>query len=314
MMRYLNTLAAVARYGTFAAAGDRVGLTQSAVSVQMRKLEEMLGITLFDRSGRTAVLNEAGRRALVHAEQIVLLFGQMAQGVADSDMTGTLHAGAIMTCMLGDVVGAMEVFRKRFANVEVHLTPGSSIELMALVEDRRLDCALIVKPAYPLEGALSWRPLRREPYVLITAPGEKSSDVAWLLAHRPFIRYDRHSHGGSLVERFLRQKRYAFTDSMETDSVETIGMLVSRKVGIAIVPRTPALTELGIEVREIDLGADTFHREIGLIERADSPRAHLNGDFWRALTREVLPRVAAAGKSASKKIPVRAKKTLPGNM
>lgn len=283
MIRYLDTLAAVARYGTFASAGDRIGLTQSAVSVQMRKLEEALGITLFDRSGRGAVLNEAGRRSLAHAEQILLLFSQMAQGVADAELTGTLRAGAIMTSLLGDVIDAMPGFRKQFPNVEVHLTPGASIELLTLVEKQRLDCALIVKPSYPIEGALNWRPLRREAFVLLTAPGEKSSDVAWLLANRPFVRYDRHSNGGSLVERFIKRKKYTLKEAMETDSLESIGMLVARGVGVAIMPRTPALNVLGLNVRQVDLGEDTFYREIGLVERLDCPRLHLNSDFWRAL-------------------------------
>ena len=292
MIRYLNTLAAVARYGTFAAAGDRVGLTQSAVSIQMRRLEEELGVSLFDRTGRTAVLNEAGRRALVHAEQIVLLFGQMAHGIADADMTGTLRAGAITTELLGNTVGAMAVFRKRFPNVEVHLTPGASVELIALVEKQQLDCALIVKPAYPLEGLLQWRPLRQEPFVLIAPQGEKSSDVQWLLAHRPFIRYDRHSHGGSLVERFLKRKKCVLQESIETDSIEAIGLLVARGIGVAILPKTPALKVIGAKVREIGLGSDIFYREVGLVERTDSHRAHLNGDFWRALVGETVVRAS----------------------
>ncbi|WPB55751.1 LysR family transcriptional regulator [Xylophilus sp. GOD-11R] len=284
MIRHLQTLAAVARHGTFAAAGDRLGLTQSAVSVQMRKLEEALGVELFDRAGRTAVLNEQGRRALVHAESIVALFGQMAGGVADADVTGTLRAGAITTELLGNVVDAMAVFRERFPNVEVHLTPGTSVELVALVEKQRLDCALIVKPAYPLEGALRWQPLRQEPFVLIVPEAERSDDVAWLLANLPFIRYDRLSHGGSLVERFLRRQRYAVRESMETDSIEAIGLLVARGAGVAILPKTATLRVIGARVREVSLGADTFYREVGMVERSDNPRAHLNGDFWRAVS------------------------------
>lgn len=284
MIRYLNTFLAVARHGTFAAAGDRVGLTQSAVSVQMRKLEETLGLTLFDRTGRTAVVNEAGRRALAHAEQIVALYGQMADGIADAELTGTLRTGAIMTSLVGDVVDNMARFRKRFPKVEVHLTPGGSMELLNMVEKQRLDCALIVKPAYPIEGVLSWRSLRSEPFVLLTHPNEKSSDVAALLANRPFIRYYRHSHGGNLVERFLKRKKYLVNEAMETDSVETIALLVSRGIGVAIVPRTPALDVLGIKVREVEFGEDTFYRELGLVERTDGATAHLNNDFWRALT------------------------------
>jgi len=290
MIRYLTTLVAVARYGTFSAAGDRVGLTQSAVSIQMRKLEEALGVSLFERSGRTAVLNEAGRRALVHAEQIVLLYGQMADGIADEELTGTLRAGAITTALLGDVVEAMITFRKRFPNVDVHLTPGASVELIVQVEKQLLDCALIVKPAYPLDAALHWRPLRQEPFVLIAPQDEKCNDVLWLLSHRPFIRYDRHSHGGNLVERFLKQKKYSIKESIETDSIEAIGLLVERGAGVAILPQSPALKVIGAKIREIELGVDTFYREVGLIERTDNPRAHLNGDFWRVLNGEMLDR------------------------
>jgi len=285
MINYLQTLAAVARHGTFQAAGDRLGLTQSAVSIQMRRLEETLGIQLFDRSRRTAVLTEEGRRALGHAEQIVQLFGQMVHGVDDADLTGALRAGAITTELLGNVVGVMAAFRARFPKVEVHLVPGASTELLAMVEKQQLDCALIVKPAYPLEGALHWRKLRQEPFVLIAPPGEARRDSAWLLSSRPFIRYDRRSHGGSLVERFLKRKKYAPKDAIETDSIEAIGLLVARGLGVSILPRTAALQVIGARVQEIGLGIDTFYREIGLVERTDNPRAALNGELWTALNR-----------------------------
>ncbi|MGE8334634.1 helix-turn-helix domain-containing protein, partial [Pseudomonas laurylsulfatiphila] len=64
MLRELKTFVAVARHGTFAAAGMHIGLTQSAVSAQIRNLEQALGIRLFDRTGRQALLNAAGQRAL----------------------------------------------------------------------------------------------------------------------------------------------------------------------------------------------------------------------------------------------------------
>ena len=70
MITELRTLIAIARYGTFRAAGDRVGLTQAAVSGHMHRLEEALGFTLFDRTGRSATLNAAGLRTLARAEAL----------------------------------------------------------------------------------------------------------------------------------------------------------------------------------------------------------------------------------------------------
>ena len=62
MIRELKTLIAVAQHGTFAAAGQRIGLTQAAVSAQMKRLEAELGVALFERSGRAAMRNAGKRR------------------------------------------------------------------------------------------------------------------------------------------------------------------------------------------------------------------------------------------------------------
>ena len=70
MLRELQTFIAVARHGTFAGAGAHIGLTQSAVSAQMQRLEAHLGVTLFDRTGRSATLNKAGRRTLELADKL----------------------------------------------------------------------------------------------------------------------------------------------------------------------------------------------------------------------------------------------------
>ncbi|RZI97258.1 MAG: LysR family transcriptional regulator, partial [Rubrivivax sp.] len=69
MIRELKTFLAVVRHGTFAAAGARIGLTQSAVSAQIARLEDALGAPLFNRTGRSALLNDAGQDALGLARQ-----------------------------------------------------------------------------------------------------------------------------------------------------------------------------------------------------------------------------------------------------
>jgi DNA-binding transcriptional LysR family regulator len=283
MIQYLQTFVAVARLGSFSAAGDRLGLSQSAVSTQMRKLEESIGNELFDRQRRGTVLTHAGRRALTVAERIVGLYDDMRNGLEDELLSGTLRAGSIMTGLLGEVIDAVVDFRKRYPNTDVHLTPGSSAELLAMVEKHILDCALIVKPPFPVHGLLSWRPVRNEPYVLWVPQWRKDSDVGELLATQPFIRYDRRSHGGASIDHFLKQRKHSVKEFMEVDSVETIAMLVARGLGVAILPSTPSLKKLGLEIREISLGEHTFFRQIGLIERLDNPRAHLNNEFFDSL-------------------------------
>src|SRR3954463_4953231 len=77
MIRELKTLLAVAREGTFAAAGDKIGLTQAAVSAQMQRLENELGFTLFDRTARAARLNPRGHQVLEQAQELMRLYGNL---------------------------------------------------------------------------------------------------------------------------------------------------------------------------------------------------------------------------------------------
>ena len=95
MLTELKTLIAVARYGTFAAAGDRIGLTQSAVSGQMKRLEELLGKQIFVRTGRAATLNETGNLVLVKASDILRMADTLIHAIDTKHQTGRLRVGAI---------------------------------------------------------------------------------------------------------------------------------------------------------------------------------------------------------------------------
>ena len=86
MLRELRTFIAVTRHGTFAATGARLGLTQSAVSTQIKRLEEGLGFALFDRTGRSATLNAAGRNTLARAEEVVMMFSRLGEMPGDDDV------------------------------------------------------------------------------------------------------------------------------------------------------------------------------------------------------------------------------------
>jgi DNA-binding transcriptional LysR family regulator len=283
MIDLLGTLQAVSRHGTFATAGMRLGITQSAVSMQIKKLEEQLGYAVLDRSGRKAVINDAGRKVIAHAQQIDSLLAQLRQGIADEDLTGLLRIGSISTSLLSDIPDALAHLRIKMPKLELHLTPGTSPELLLAVEEGRLDAALLVRPSHPTEGDLLWQTLRQEPFVLI-APSHASRSLAMhLLASSPFIRYDRSSHGGGLVDRYLKRKRIAVRDHVEVDSIEAIALMVSGGQGVAIVPDTPCLRKLKLEIAYLSLGDDSLYRSIGLVARSDGARLHLVRQFWQAL-------------------------------
>ncbi|NWE37427.1 LysR family transcriptional regulator, partial [Pseudomonas gingeri] len=117
MLRELKTFIAVTRHGTFAAAGMHIGLTQSAVSAQIRQLEHVLGVQLFDRTGRQATLNAAGIRALPLAKEILETFNR-------NEYRGELKVGAITTAQTGLLPQALVRLRQAAPTVECKLVPG----------------------------------------------------------------------------------------------------------------------------------------------------------------------------------------------
>ncbi|MDF6743895.1 LysR family transcriptional regulator, partial [Escherichia coli] len=99
-VRFLRTFVAVARHGSFAAAAERVALTQAAVSLQMRALETELRRDLFDRSGRTVTLNAHGRALLPQAEHLLGLYDAMRIGdEPQTELSGAVAIGAVVSVM-----------------------------------------------------------------------------------------------------------------------------------------------------------------------------------------------------------------------
>lgn len=269
MLRELKTFVTVARLGTFAAAGQQVGLTQSAVSAQIRVLEQHLGVRLFDRSGRAAVLNAAGRYALPLAEQMLALYAQMALPQAADQWRGELRVGAIATLQTGLLADALPRFRRLAPQVELKLVPGVSLQLFTQLEAGELDLALLIKPPFPLPKELLEVPLAREPFVLITPLEVTGDDPLQLLAEQPFVRYDRASFGGRQVSRFLRAQRLEVREALELDEVEAIVRLVENGMGVSLVPRAGLWLQRPTRLRVLELGELTFHRElVALLRRA----------------------------------------------
>ncbi|MCY0108851.1 LysR family transcriptional regulator [Pseudomonas monsensis] len=267
MLRELKTFLAVARHGTFAAAGLHIGLTQSAVSAQIRNLENALGIRLFDRTGRQATLNAAGQRALPMAQEMLAIFSRMAVDDAVSEFRGELKIGAVATAQTGLLPQALLRLRQQAPGLEPKLVPGVSLNLLSQVDAGEVDLAIMIKPPFELPKELSAQVIRREPFVLIVPPQVEGDDPLRLLAERPHVRYDRNSFGGRLVTRFLREQRIEVNVALELDELEAIVKMVESGLGVSLLPRAGLWLEHPLKVRVIELGELTFYREMVLLQR-----------------------------------------------
>ncbi|MCY1300173.1 LysR substrate binding domain protein [compost metagenome] len=130
----------------------------------------------------------------------------------------------------------------------------------------------MIRPPYALPAELEWRPLLQEPFELLVPAAMAGSDWRDAIARAPFIRYDRASFGGRQVDQFLRRQRIAPQEAIELDELEGIEQLVARGLGVGLLPRMPAGGPRPRGVTALPLGADTFYREVGLVERARHSR------------------------------------------
>ena len=271
MIRELRTFVAVAREGTFARAGNRVGLTQAAVSAQMQRLEAEMGFALFDRSGRTARLSPRGRETLARAEELIRAYGQLGGArAAGQRATGRITIGAIASIQRSFLSDALARFHKRAPGWRVRVANGVSMELLNLVDTGEIELAAIIRPPFALQSDLRWTALAHEPFRLLVPRHLKGKDWAALLSSHPFVRYDHTSFGGRQVDRFLRAAHITVQETCEVDELEALVRLVANGVGVALVPQTAEHRRWPAAVRAIDLGRHTFHRDIGLVHRSEA--------------------------------------------
>ncbi|WP_426234595.1 LysR substrate-binding domain-containing protein [Pseudomonas sp. TWP3-2] len=268
MIKELKTLIAVAREGTFAAAGNKIGLTQAAVSAQIQRLEAELGFEIFDRKGRTAHLNRMGHQILLQAQELLRLYENLGSSTVGLPASVLVNVGAIASVQRSFLPDALARFHQQSPQCRTRVVPGLSMELVNLVDAGEIDMAAIIRPPFSLHSDLRWTTLALEPYRLLVPQDLPGEDWVELLSSQPFVRYDRSSFGGRQVDRFLRQMHFNLREVCELDELEAIVKLVENGVGVALVPQTATLEQLPEGVRALDLGQHTFHRDIGLIHRS----------------------------------------------
>lgn len=272
--RFLHTFLIVAETGSMAEAARRLNITPSAVTQRMRALESDIGQPLLQRAGQHMETTPAGAAILAQARQMVLLAEDMRASSASGQETGQLRIGVIQTALTGILPDILVRLRDRRPGIDLYLVPGASGDLYGQIAAGDIDLGLIVRPHFPLPKAYDWRPLRREPLILITAPGRGPVDVRRVLRHDPFIRYDRNHWGGRAVDHYLRHRRIRPQEQYELDSLEAIVVMVSRGLGVAIIPDWPEPWPGGVAVERHPL-ADAPLREVGMLWSRTSRRLAL---------------------------------------
>jgi DNA-binding transcriptional LysR family regulator len=282
-IRTFKTFLAVARHGTFAAAGKEVGLTSAAVGLQIRALEEELDQILFDRGSRSVVLNTAGRNAVPRVEELLACYDELANSGDSDELSGNVVMGALVSALMGAFADALWSLKQQHPTLKIQLFAGLSSGFAVQVERGELDAAIVAQPPHALPSSLVWTPLYKEPMVLIV-PREPHFALPEApleaLRRAPFIRFDRHTWTGQLVKTVLGECEVTTRDELELNSVEAIVEIVRQGFGISLVPQLANVQwEKDRALRVVRLPGVTTERCVGLLERTH----HRRGQFTAAI-------------------------------
>jgi DNA-binding transcriptional LysR family regulator len=142
----LRTFVAVAESGNFTKAGETVGRTQSAVSMQIKKLEDILGETLFERGSRGVNMTGHGIRLLDNARRIVMLLDDTAASIRLPALDGSVRIGISEEYINSTLPKALGAFAAVHPGVEVTVQQGVSMSNLAALDAGEIDIAVVFEP------------------------------------------------------------------------------------------------------------------------------------------------------------------------
>jgi DNA-binding transcriptional LysR family regulator len=271
---HLEAFRLVTELGSFSAAAERLGLTQPAVSLQVRQLEQRVGVRLLDRVGRRATPTAAGSEMLPHVRRIgEAMDGALSAMAAYSSGTaGRVRLGTGATACIYLLPPILRALRTRFPALEIVVSTGNTPDMLRAVENNALDVALVTLPAPGRMFQVT--PIVDDPFVAVfpaaEAPAEGPVTPAQL-SQRPLVLYEPGANTRTLVDHWFRKAGHVPKPVMELGSVEAIKELVGAGLGCTILPAmsVPAKRQRA-PIVPLPL-SPRLNRKLALVLRRDKP-------------------------------------------
>jgi DNA-binding transcriptional LysR family regulator len=278
-IRALRAFIAVAEAGSFTRAGQRLQVSQSAVSQQIRSLEDSVGAVLFSRQARNVTLTQAGNVLLPYARQITAKVDEATAVISDFEAMGrgrvVIGAGAA-TChhVLPQILSE---FSARFGKIEVQVISGFTQETLRRTLDGSVDIGLLLLPIE--ENGIVASELGRDELVAIAPLGHRFEAMERVrpkeFVGETLVVYNRTSQTFRIVERFLLEAGVFPSFGMEISDLEAVKKMVEVGLGVAVVANWTVKREIrdGTLVAR-PLGPNGLYRTWGLVRRAsETPTA-----------------------------------------
>jgi DNA-binding transcriptional LysR family regulator len=295
-LRQLDILDAVARCGSFSAASSKLHLTQPAVSMQIKQLENALGMPLFEQIGKRIHLTEAGRKTLQASQVVHVELANLEQTLANLQGLegGTLTVSTASTASYF-AARLVALFRELHPDVRVSLNVVNRETLLKHLDENNIDLALMGQP--PDGQDLTAQPFMDNPLVVIAAPNHPLADQQRIplqrMAEEPYVGRELGSGTRVAVEKLFAENGLILQAAMEMNKNEAIKQAVEAGLGLGVVSLHTVQAELTAQTLcVLDVQGFPLNRQWYLVQRQGkrlSPAAEAFADFVLSKARQVAP-------------------------
>ena len=281
-VKSLYTLVAVADCGSFAEAGERLGLSASSVSLQIRALEEETGLPLFDRATRPPSLSEEGQDFVLRSRDLLRRWETLTGGPARDLAQGVLRIGAVHTAVAGATPVALRRLQDAHPALHIRLVSGLTHELEAQLRRRAIDCAIVTVTDAADSDLRSYH-VADEPLVVVAAHGLAHGTDREILEALPYVRFNRRARVGQSIEAELTKMKIKVRSRMEIDTLDAVISVVRNGLGVSVVPFDAGGRAFPSEILSVPFGVPPVMRRLGIVTRRDNSKTH----FIDLLVREL---------------------------
>ncbi|QIN79972.1 LysR family transcriptional regulator [Rubrobacter marinus] len=258
-LRHLRYFVAVAEELSFSRAAQRLHMAQPPLSTQIKQLEQEIGARLFDRTGRSVQLTEAGRLFLQEVRRIFVQVEQASRMAREADQgeLGRLSLGFIPAASNDLLPEVLREFRRRFPKVELYMHELMPDRVVQSLHDRRVDVSFLFLPCEDQD--VPCKVVSREPLVVALPETHPLASEPKLemrdLANEDFVlpaRYSTPSLYGKIVEVCHRSGFLPNAVQEEVGLMQTVLGVVAGGLGIALVPASLRnLNRRGVVYKEL---------------------------------------------------------------
>ncbi len=282
----LKTFCDLVETGSFSKAAQLNFVSQSAVSQQMKALENRFAKPLLERNSRKQIiLTEAGKTLYAECKEIVERFAALELTLREplTAMAGTLKIATVYSVGLHELPPYLKKFMQSYPQVNVHVEYSRTDKIYEACLNNAIDFGIVALPHK--RPQLEIIPLREDKLILCCSPEHQFASRRKISLQKingeKFIAFEKDIPTRKEIDRLLKRYGVSVEIVMEFDNIETIKRSVEAEIGIAILPDTVVISEVrNQQLVALSFTEGTFPRAVGII--------HRKGKLFSAAAREFI--------------------------